>query len=82
MFHCGVECEECRMKLMTISELHEQLDAVKRARDELLDRIDVLNRQHDETRGYRQHAELQLAELKAAHEPICCRLEALLDGLE
>lgn len=36
--------------------------------DEYADRIEVLERQHDETRGYRQHTEQQLTEARAERD--------------
>lgn len=51
---------------------------VKRIRGEASDHIDHLNTQHDETRGYRQHAEAALTEERAE----CARLRAKLDEAE
>jgi uncharacterized Zn finger protein (UPF0148 family) len=61
-------CEICRLR-ERVAELEARVESASvpcSAEDELADRLEVERRYHDETRGYRQHAEQRIAELEAA----------------
>lgn len=66
-----------RTALARIAELEAELRSATGRGDELSDRLDLERHYHDETRGYRQHAEQRVAELEAEGERMRLEMAAL-----
>lgn len=63
------------------AKLQSALAEAERQRDELSDRLDAVNLDHEVTKGYRQHAEQQLAELPGGERPDYLRRSELAEAL-
>jgi hypothetical protein len=64
-----------------LEQLRSRLAEATRARDDFSARLETEQHYHEETKGYRQHAEAQLAEAQAENKQHCLDFQAIAHAL-